>query len=151
LQTIGSTFAEYHIAGTSENIFNPLANLAAAINYAKHVYGPSLMNQYGNGLGSGHGCSAGGVTPEGIIGVGMRSGSPYTIGTGEYVGPLMGNSASAMGRAGNVGMLIPILQEQNNLLRKANQIAQGAPQNYAQGLNGAVGGGARRAYFNTGG
>jgi hypothetical protein len=151
LQTIPSTFAAYHIAGTSGNILNPLANVAAAINYAKHVYGPGLMNSYG-GLGSGHGYSAGGVTPEGIIGTGMRSGTPYTIGSGEYVGPLMGNSANAMGlTGGSVGLLLPILQEQNNLLRRANQIASGQPQNYAQGLNNAVGQGARRAYFQTGG
>lgn len=151
LQTIGTTFAAYHIAGTSSNIFNPLANVAAAINYAKHTYGPSLINASGMGMGSGHGYSAGGITPEGIIGMGMRSGTPYSIGSGEYVGPLMGNSASAMGLDGNTGMLIPILQKQNALLERANQIASGQAQNYAQGLNNAVGGGARKAYFASGG
>jgi Transglycosylase SLT domain len=60
LQTIGSTFSAYHIPGTSNNIFDPLANVAAAINYAKHVYGPSLMSG-GMGLGSGHGYAAGGL------------------------------------------------------------------------------------------
>lgn len=54
LQTIGSTFAAYHIAGTSMNIYDPLANVAAAINYAKHTYGATLMRG-GMGLGSGHG------------------------------------------------------------------------------------------------
>ena len=58
LQTIGSTFSAYHIAGTSSNIYDPLANVAAAINYAKHVYGPGLMSG-GNGLGSGHGYALG--------------------------------------------------------------------------------------------
>ena len=32
LQTIGSTFAAYHVGGTSSNIYDPLANIAAAIN-----------------------------------------------------------------------------------------------------------------------
>lgn len=54
LQTIGSTFAAFHIPGTSSNIYDPLANVAAAINYAKHTYGPDLMSG-GMGLGSGHG------------------------------------------------------------------------------------------------
>ena len=54
LQTIGSTFRAYHVAGTSNNIYDPLANIAAAINYARHVYGPSLMSG-GMGMGSGHG------------------------------------------------------------------------------------------------
>jgi SLT domain-containing protein len=65
LQTIGSTFAAYHIAGTSSNIFDPLANVAAAINYAKNVYGPSLMSG-GMGLGSGHGYDTGGWLPPGV-------------------------------------------------------------------------------------
>jgi hypothetical protein len=58
LQTLGSTFAAFHVAGTSNNIFNPLANVAAAINYAMHTYGPSLMRG-GMGLGSGHGYALG--------------------------------------------------------------------------------------------
>jgi hypothetical protein len=58
LQTIGSTFAAYHVAGTSRNIYDPLANVAAAINYAKHVYGPGLMRG-SSGLGSGHGYAFG--------------------------------------------------------------------------------------------
>ena len=58
LQTIMSTFQAYHIPGTSGNIYDPLANIAAAINYAKHVYGPSLMRG-GMGMGSGHGYAMG--------------------------------------------------------------------------------------------
>lgn len=58
LQVIGSTFRTYHVAGTSGNIFDPLANIAAAINYALHVYGPSLMRG-GMGMGSGHGYADG--------------------------------------------------------------------------------------------
>lgn len=150
LQTIGSTFAAYHIAGTSSNIFNPLANVAAAIAYAKKLYGPTLINAAGNGLGSGHGYSAGGVTPEGIIGMGLRSGTPYSIGSGEYVGPLMGNSVSAMS-SGDPRVLVPILQQQNKMLAQLVKIGQATPQMYANGLNGAVGGGARKAYFASGG
>jgi SLT domain-containing protein len=39
LQTIDSTFDTYHVSGTSWNIYNPVANIAAACNYAYHVYG----------------------------------------------------------------------------------------------------------------
>ena len=39
MQTIMSTFDEYHEAGTSNNIYDPVANIAAAINYIKAVYG----------------------------------------------------------------------------------------------------------------
>jgi phage-related protein len=39
MQVIGPTFAAYHWPGTSNNILDPLANIAAALNYIKHVYG----------------------------------------------------------------------------------------------------------------
>jgi len=68
LQTIGSTFSAYHVAGTSDNIYDPLANVAAAINYARHVYGPSLMRG-GMGMGSGHGYAYG--TPSAYPGWGL--------------------------------------------------------------------------------
>jgi SLT domain-containing protein len=42
MQVIPSTFAAYHVPGTSNNIFDPLANMAAAANYIKHVYGGNV-------------------------------------------------------------------------------------------------------------
>lgn len=60
MQVIGSTFSAYHVPGTSRNIYNPLANIAAAINYARHRYGPTLMSG-GMGIGSGHGYDSGGI------------------------------------------------------------------------------------------
>lgn len=86
LQTIMSTFRAYHVAGTSNNIFDPLANIAAAINYAKHVYGPSLMRG-GMGLGSGHGYKFGGLLHEKVVGLGTKSGQPYAFSAGESVKP----------------------------------------------------------------
>jgi TP901 family phage tail tape measure protein len=58
MQTIMSTFLAYHWPGTSTNIYDPLANIAAALNYARHVYGPTLMSG-GLGIGSGHGYALG--------------------------------------------------------------------------------------------
>jgi hypothetical protein len=149
LQPIGSTFAAYHLAGTSENIYNPLANIAAAINYAKHTYGPTLMNAAGGGLGSGHGYSAGGVTPEGILGFGMKSGTPYSFGSGEYVGPLMGNSAG-LSVGGDTQLTNILLRKQNDLISRQNQILAGQPAAYSRGLNGAVGRGALAGYWKAG-
>jgi SLT domain-containing protein len=39
MQTIGSTFNAFHQPGTSNNIYDPVANIAAAINYIKSRYG----------------------------------------------------------------------------------------------------------------
>ncbi|MGW7420562.1 transglycosylase SLT domain-containing protein [Streptomyces sp. NPDC054813] len=39
LQVIPPTFATYHVNGTSWNIYDPVANITAAANYAAHRYG----------------------------------------------------------------------------------------------------------------
>ncbi|MER6571617.1 transglycosylase SLT domain-containing protein [Streptomyces sp. NPDC001093] len=39
LQVIQPTFSAYHVAGTSWNIYDPVANITAAANYAAHRYG----------------------------------------------------------------------------------------------------------------
>ncbi|MFE9612272.1 transglycosylase SLT domain-containing protein [Streptomyces sp. NPDC006012] len=39
LQVIPPTFRTYHVKGTSWNIYNPVANITAAANYAAHRYG----------------------------------------------------------------------------------------------------------------
>ncbi|MFI9624015.1 transglycosylase SLT domain-containing protein [Streptomyces sp. NPDC052042] len=39
LQVIQPTFDAYHVPGTSKNIYDPVANLTAAANYAAHRYG----------------------------------------------------------------------------------------------------------------
>ncbi len=55
LQTIPSTFNQYHLPGDSSNITDPQANLDAAINYHKQVYGPEFAQPGGKGIGSGTG------------------------------------------------------------------------------------------------
>ncbi|GAA1003046.1 lytic transglycosylase [Streptomyces sp. F-3] len=46
LQVIPPTFKAYHVPGTSWNIYDPVANITAAANYAAHRYG-SIDNVYG--------------------------------------------------------------------------------------------------------
>ena len=58
MQVIAGTFARWHWPGTSNNIYDPLANIAAALNYAAHGRG------FGSGpgqIGSGHGYALGGL------------------------------------------------------------------------------------------
>lgn len=40
-QTIPTTFAQYHQQGTSTNIYDPVANICASMNYVMHRYGVS--------------------------------------------------------------------------------------------------------------
>ncbi|WUN28836.1 transglycosylase SLT domain-containing protein [Streptomyces sp. NBC_00316] len=39
MQVIDPTFNAYHVAGTSQNIYDPVANITASANYAAHRYG----------------------------------------------------------------------------------------------------------------
>ncbi|MER6196039.1 transglycosylase SLT domain-containing protein [Streptomyces sp. NPDC001586] len=39
MQVIDPTFRTYHVAGTSWDIYDPIANIVAACNYAAHRYG----------------------------------------------------------------------------------------------------------------
>lgn len=56
VQVIPPTFRQYHVPGTSNNIFDPIANLAAGINYAKKTYGVGM-----GAIGRGHGYAGGGL------------------------------------------------------------------------------------------
>lgn len=58
MQTKRSTFNAYKAPG-HDDIFNAYDNLLAALNYAKHRYGPSLSF-----LGNGHGYANGGIATE---------------------------------------------------------------------------------------
>ena len=52
MQTIPTTFAAHHVSGTSNSIYDPVANIAAGMNYMMNRYG---IDQYGNGLDSFYG------------------------------------------------------------------------------------------------
>lgn len=57
-QTIGATFRAYHQPGTSNDIYDPVANIAASINYIKGRYGGDH-----SGAASGHNYAGGGIVP----------------------------------------------------------------------------------------
>lgn len=61
MQTIGSTFRAYHMPGTSWNIYDPIANIAAGIRYIKSRYGSILNVQQANPNLPPHGYSSGGL------------------------------------------------------------------------------------------
>ena len=86
MQTIMGTFSRWHWPGTSNNIYDPLANIAAALNYAEH--GAGIGTGPGQ-LGSAHAYASGGAITEPVIGFGVRSGDPYTFGENgtEWVTP----------------------------------------------------------------
>jgi Transglycosylase SLT domain len=99
MQVIGSTFAAYHWPGTSGNIFDPLANIAAALNYARHVYGPSLMSG-GMGIGSGHGYATGSWN--------VPYTGPAVVHQGEMIIPAAAAAAVRSGGGGNTYVTVNV-------------------------------------------
>ena len=65
--------------------YDPLANIAAALNYARHRYGPSLMSG-GMGIGSGHGYDQGGYLPVGWSMAYNGTGRPEPVGAATAAG-----------------------------------------------------------------
>jgi len=88
MQVIDPTFNAYAGPFRSRGIWDPLANIYAAVAYAIARYGANIVNV----LGHGHGYAAGGIVTEPVAGFGLRSGAPYSFAERgpELVSPLTG-------------------------------------------------------------
>jgi SLT domain-containing protein len=143
LQVIGATFRAFHWPGTSNNIYDPLANIAAAINYADHTYGPNLANQYG-GIGSGHGYRNGGPISENVYGFGANSGDRYKFDAGENVQ----SRDAAMASADKLDTLIDLMRTQ---IKTTAAVPQAVGRHVGGAINGVGSDAAWRARYPTGG
>jgi hypothetical protein len=79
MQTIPGTFNAYHQAGTSWNILDPVANIAAGINYIKSRYGSIFNVQQANPNLPPKGYDAGGLLPTGLSLVRNSTGAPERV------------------------------------------------------------------------
>lgn len=79
MQTIPSTFTAYHQAGTSWNITDPIANIAAGINYIKARYGTVFNVQQANPNLPPRGYDLGGLLQPGAQWVANYTGKPERI------------------------------------------------------------------------
>jgi SLT domain-containing protein len=79
MQTIPGTFNAYHQAGTSWNILDPVANIAAGINYIKSRYGSIFNVQQANPNLPPKGYDAGGLLPTGLTSAANRTGRPERV------------------------------------------------------------------------
>jgi SLT domain-containing protein len=79
MQTIPSTFNAYHQPGTSWNITDPVANIAAGINYIKARYGSIFNVQQANPNLPPKGYDAGGLLPTGLSLVRNSTGAPERV------------------------------------------------------------------------
>ena len=91
MQLIGGTFAAYHWPGTSDNIFDPVANIAAGINYILHRYGGIGNVQQANPSLPPMGYDAGGVLRPGLTLAYNGTGRPETVLTGGQMDEMVGH------------------------------------------------------------
>lgn len=99
-QVIGSTFRANHVAGTSWNIYDPLANVAAALNYIRRRYGSIFNVQQANASMPPHGYDSGGILPPGFTAAYNGTGS------NEYVYTAAQNRAIMEGGRGDVNVKV---------------------------------------------
>lgn len=79
MQTIPSTFQAYHQAGTSFNILDPIANIAAGINYIRARYGDISNVQQANPNLPPRGYDSGGWLPPGMTLAYNGTGQPERV------------------------------------------------------------------------
>jgi phage-related protein len=98
LQVIPTTFAAQRGNPFGSNIMDPRANIWAAMSYAVKRYGARLLSV----IGRGHGYARGGVMGEPGIGIGLRTGLPFSIAERgpELITPIAGTADLGAGRAG---------------------------------------------------
>lgn len=77
MQVIGSTFARWRSFSLPDNIYDPMANIFAALNYAEH--GRGIGTGPGQ-LGSGHAYDHGGYLPPGLSLAYNGTGKPEPVG-----------------------------------------------------------------------
>lgn len=135
MQVIDPTFRAYARAPYNRNIYDPLSNILASINYTKRRYGSLIagwgrIGGYENGgfinkhqiaqLGEGN-------KPEMVVPLSNKS---RAIALLARAGQLMGvnpASATTQGSGGDISMLVALMQQQNELLQaildKPNAVA----------------------------
>jgi len=105
MQVIGATFAAFAGPLARRGIYDPLANIYAAVNYAMHRYGRSLMSG-GAGLGSGRGYAAGGPA-SGWITAGEHGRELIRLPPGSQVYP-HGQSQSMLAGAAAISVVLQV-------------------------------------------
>src|SRR5215471_7843325 len=100
MQVIDPTFAAYCAPYCGRGIWDPFANIWAAVRYGRARYGANLLNV----IGRGHGYAQGGILNEPVWGIGIHSGQPYSFGeqaprVPELWSPLTGSNQMQAGNA----------------------------------------------------
>ncbi|MFE4857388.1 hypothetical protein [Streptomyces sp. NPDC056670] len=138
MQTISATFNAYKFPGHGD-IFNGYDNLLAALNYAKHRYGPGLSF-----LGQGHGYDSGGYLQPGMNLAYNGTGRPEPVFTTQQANALTRLAVEPSGGGFGAGQPVTlVVQDGPTLQAYVADVADGQVHSFANYLAGAVGAGRR--------
>jgi tape measure domain-containing protein len=109
MQVIQPTFDAYAGPYRNRGIWDPMANIFAAMNYAVRRYGGRLLSV----IGHGHGYARGGILREHVIGIGQQSGEVYHLaenGRPEVVTPMsdIDRAARQLGTGGGRSVTVNV-------------------------------------------
>lgn len=121
-QVIGPTFRTYHAKGTSSDIFNPIANVAAAFNYIQARYGSIANVQQANPALPPRGYDSGGYLMPGWTMAFNGTGKPERIRTAEQ-------EASLSSGGGNIYVTVNVdklqdIEDIKSFLTKVARVKQ---------------------------
>jgi hypothetical protein len=120
-QLIPPTFAAYHVAGTSGNIDDPIANLAAAIRYIIHTYGDISFVQQANANMPPKGYNSGGfVMPDFGAGFAMPSLARYSMSSPSR----LSQAAQSINNSRSIGLNVENMNINNPVRETAGQSVQ---------------------------
>ncbi|MFB7647124.1 transglycosylase SLT domain-containing protein [Streptomyces sp. NPDC056084] len=138
MQTISATFNAYKFPGHGD-IFNGYDNLLAALNYAKHRYGPSLSF-----LGQGHGYDSGGYLQPGMNLAYNGTGRPEPVFTTQQANALTRLAVEPSGGGFGAGQPVTlVVQDGPTLQAYVADVADGQVHEFANFLTGVAGAGRR--------
>lgn len=126
-QTTGTTFSEYHVAGTSDNILDPVANMAAAIEYIEARYGSITNVQQANANEPPKGYAVGGFVGDPTLGMGFAAGGAFgTAPSAAYSGLKSQAGMNADGRLSGPGVHVENLNITNPIPEQSGDSLQRA-------------------------
>ncbi|WP_328314137.1 hypothetical protein OG432_30350 [Streptomyces sp. NBC_00442] len=138
MQTISATFNAYKFPGHGD-IFNGYDNLLAALNYAKHRYGPGLSF-----LGQGHGYDSGGYLQPGMNLAYNGTGRPEPVFTTQQANALTRMAAEpSTGGFGSGQPVTLVVQDGPTLHAYVADVADGQVHSFAGHMTAALTAGRR--------
>ncbi|WP_328313081.1 hypothetical protein OG432_24380 [Streptomyces sp. NBC_00442] len=138
MQTISATFNAYKFPGHGD-IFNGYDNLLAALNYAKHRYGPGLSF-----LGQGHGYDSGGYLQPGMNLAYNGTGRPEPVFTTQQANALTRMAAEpSTGGFGSGQPVTLVVQDGPTLHAYVADVADGQVHSFAGHMTAALAAGRR--------